>query len=131
MRDPIAQNDSGKERVAVKWVAQSIGELRRQMAEVQQLSSDSSRESVQRSLGHEELQEAKAELQSLRLEVQSLRSRQEALEGQLVEVQTEAQQSLQDLRRSMLEAHRSSGSGSQVGNHSIRREKGGKGRCLW
>lgn len=110
-------HNGGKERLTVQWLSQSIAELRKELAEVQQISSETSRESVQRSLAHEDLQEAKAELQTLKLEVESLRSRQETTELQLVEMQTEAQQSVEDLRKSMLKAHSSSNgnNANQVG----------------
>lgn len=114
-QEPLTRNGE-KERQTVQWLSESIKELRKEVAEVQHISSESSRESVQRSLAHEELHEMRTELHTLKLEVESLRSRQEKAELQMVDMQAEAQQSVEDLRKSMLKAHSSSNdtNGSQV-----------------
>lgn len=111
MREPMTQN-RGKERLTVQWLSQSIDELRKEVAEVQQISSESSLRSVRRSDAAEELREMKGDLLKLKLEIESLRSRQETAEEQMLTIQTEAQQSVADLRLSMLEFHHHSSSNS-------------------
>lgn len=99
--NPMAQSNV-KEQKTVQWLSQAISEIRKEMAEVQQISSESSREfGHRRSLLNGELLKTRADIQSLKLEMESLRSRQETVEAHMADLQSESAQAMVELRKNV------------------------------
>uniref|UniRef100_A0A182FET8 Uncharacterized protein n=1 Tax=Anopheles albimanus TaxID=7167 RepID=A0A182FET8_ANOAL len=97
---------ASKERLTVQWLSQSMAELRSELAELQQMvgggpSGGPSKEAQFRNQLLEDLGALRSELGGARLELEALRSRQEKTEVLVRELQEEAVQSADDLRRSL------------------------------
>ncbi|XP_050091218.1 protein scabrous [Anopheles aquasalis] len=96
---------ASKERLTVQWLSQSMAELRSELAELQQTvgggTGGPSKEAQFRNQLLEDLGALRSELGSARLELEALRSRQEKTEVLVRELQEEAVQSADDLRRSL------------------------------
>lgn len=92
---------SSKERLTIEWFSQTVSELRAELAELQEASSNASRNMQQRSIVLEEVSELKGEFHRQNLELKALKLRQETTERIVKELRSEAVQSSEDFRRSI------------------------------
>lgn len=92
---------SSKERLTVEWFSQTVSELRAELAELQEASSNASRNMQQRTIVLEEVSELKSEFHRHNLELKALKLRQETTERIVKELRSEAVQSSEDFRRSI------------------------------
>nr|XP_029721948.1 protein scabrous-like [Aedes albopictus] len=109
MRDDIKMlresNSPNKERLTVQWLSQSIAEIRSELAELQESSSNVSKDAQLRNQLMEDINTLRADYSTMRLELESLRSRQEKTEVLVRELREEAVQSAEDIRRSLNRQH--------------------------
>ncbi|EDS38092.1 scabrous protein [Culex quinquefasciatus] len=94
-----------KDRLTVQWLSQSISEIRSELAELQESSSNVSKDAQLRNQLTEDITGLRADFATLRLELESLRSRQDKTEVLVRELREEAVQSAQDIRRSWNRLH--------------------------
>uniref|UniRef100_A0A182JEB5 Uncharacterized protein n=1 Tax=Anopheles atroparvus TaxID=41427 RepID=A0A182JEB5_ANOAO len=98
LRDSSSPN---KERLTVQWLSQSISEIRSELAELQGSFGGGSKDAQFRNQLLEDLSTLRNEFGTAKLELESLRSRQEKTEVLVRELQEEAVQSADDIRRSL------------------------------
>ncbi|XP_058828037.1 uncharacterized protein LOC131687953 [Topomyia yanbarensis] len=98
LRDSSSPN---KERLTVQWLSQSIAEIRSELAELQESSSNVSKDAQLKNQLMEDISTLRAEFSTLKLELESLKSRQEKMEVLVHELREEAVQSAEDIRRSL------------------------------
>uniref|UniRef100_A0A182WWQ9 Uncharacterized protein n=1 Tax=Anopheles quadriannulatus TaxID=34691 RepID=A0A182WWQ9_ANOQN len=98
-------NSPSKERLTVQWLSQSIAEIRSELAEVQGSFGGGSKDAQFRNQLLEDLSTLRADFGTAKLELESLRSRQEKTEVLVRELQEEAVQSADDIRRSLNMRH--------------------------
>lgn len=98
-------NSPNKERLTVQWLSQSIAEIRSELAELQESSSNVSKDAQLRNQLMEDINTLRADCSTMRLELESLRSRQEKTEVLVRELREEAVQSAEDIRRSLNRQH--------------------------
>lgn len=94
-------NSPNKERLTVQWLSQSIAEIRSELAELQESSSNVSKDAQLRNQLMEDINTLRADFSTMKLELESLRSRQEKTEVLVRELREEAVQSAEDIRRSL------------------------------
>uniref|UniRef100_A0A182Y287 Uncharacterized protein n=1 Tax=Anopheles stephensi TaxID=30069 RepID=A0A182Y287_ANOST len=94
-----------KERLTVQWLSQSISEIRSELAELQSSFGGGSKDAQFRNQLLEDLSTLRSEFGTAKLELESLRSRQEKTEVLVRELQEEAVQSADDIRRSLNMRH--------------------------
>ncbi|XP_055529961.1 protein scabrous [Wyeomyia smithii] len=94
-------NSPNKERLTVQWLSQSIAEIRSELAELQESSSNVSKDAQLKNQLMEDINTLRADYSTMRLELESLRSRQEKTEVLVRELREEAVQSAEDIRRSL------------------------------
>ncbi|XP_053662908.1 protein scabrous [Anopheles marshallii] len=94
-------NSPSKERLTVQWLSQSISEIRSELAELQSSFGGGSKDAQFRNQLLEDLSTLRGEFSTAKLELESLRSRQEKTEVLVRELQEEAVQSADDIRRSL------------------------------
>ena len=99
LREGVSTN---KERLTMQWLSQSITEIRSEIAELQESSSNLSKNFQKKNLISEDIQSLRADLQNLRLELTAIKSRQGNTEVVVQELREEVIQSTEDLRRSLL-----------------------------
>ncbi|XP_055620393.1 protein scabrous [Toxorhynchites rutilus septentrionalis] len=90
-----------KERLTVQWLSQSISEIRSELAELQESSSNVSKDAQLRNQLTEDINTLRADISTMKLELESLKSRQEKTEVLVRELREEAVQSAEDIRRSL------------------------------
>lgn len=88
--------------MTIDWLSQSITELRTELAELQEATSNTSRVLQQRNQYSEDITELKEEFTRFRLELNALKMRQENTEKISKELRAEAIQTAEDFRRSRL-----------------------------
>lgn len=93
-------SSSNKERLTVEWLSESITELRTELSELQEASSNASRNSNRPSAVQEDLFELRNDFTKLKLEIEAIKLRQESTERLVKELQSEAVQRDEDLRKS-------------------------------
>lgn len=81
----------------MKWLSQAIVELRKEVADVQQSSSETHTPVV-----YDGLKDLQNDMQQLKLEVESVRSRQQTVELQMADLEAEVEESMADLRKSVI-----------------------------
>ncbi len=91
---------SNKERLTVEWLSESITELRTELSELQEASSNASRNINRPSAIQEDVVELRNDFTKLKLEIDALKLRQENTERLVNELQSEAVQRDEDLRKS-------------------------------
>lgn len=106
---------SNKDRLTVEWFSQTVAELRAELAEVQEASSNTSRILQQRTVVQEQIGELQDDFHNLRLSLEALKMRQENTERVVKELRAEATQSGEELRRSRIDR-----GSSKVGRTFIR-----------
>lgn len=104
---------SSKDRLTVEWFSQTVSELRSELAEVQEATSNTSRILQQRTIVQEQIGELQDDFHKMRLSLEALKMRQENTERIVKELRAEAMQSDEELRRSHI-VH-----GSKVGPISV------------
>ncbi|XP_058456228.1 protein scabrous [Malaya genurostris] len=98
LRDSSSPN---KERLTVQWLSQSISEIRSELAELQESSSNASKDAQLKNQLMEDINTLRADFATLKLELESLKSRQEKTEVLVNELREEAVQGAEDIRRSL------------------------------
>lgn len=93
---------STKEHLTVDWLSQSITELRSEVSELQEASSNTSRHLQQRNIVLEDIAELRTDYAKLQLELIGLRERQDETDKIVHELRNEAIQSADDLRKNRL-----------------------------
>lgn len=93
---------TNKERLTMQWLSQSITEIRSEIAEIQESSSNLSKNFQKKNLISEDIESLRSDLQNLRLELTAIKSRQDNTDVFVRELREEAIQSSEDLRRSLL-----------------------------
>lgn len=93
-------NDSSKERLTIDWFTQSIAEIRGELAELQEASSNTSRHLQQRNQCAEDIAELRDDFAVLKLEFGAMRMRQETIDQAIKDLQAETIQRDEDFRRS-------------------------------
>ncbi|XP_053674427.1 protein scabrous [Anopheles nili] len=110
-----------KERLTVQWLSQSISEIRTELAELQGSFGGGSKDAQFRNQMLEDLSTLRSELGTAKLELESLRSRQEKTEVLVRELQEEAVQSADDIRRSLNLRHdQDASAGSQQPQQQVK-----------
>lgn len=89
----------------MQWLSQSIAEIRSELAELQGSFGGGSKDAQFRNQLLEDLSTLRADFGTAKLELESLRSRQEKTEVLVRELQEEAVQSADDIRRSLNMRH--------------------------
>lgn len=91
---------SSKERLTIDWFTQSIAEIRSELAELQEASSNTSRHLQQRNQCAEDIAELRDDFGKLKLEFGAMRMRQETIDQAIKDLQAETIQRDEDIRRS-------------------------------
>lgn len=91
---------SNKERLTVEWLSESITELRTELSELQEASSNASRNLNRPSAVQEDVVELRNDFTKMQLEIEAIKLRQESTERLVKELQSEAVQRYEDLRKS-------------------------------
>lgn len=95
-----AASGSSKERLAIDWFTQAIAEIRGELAELQEASSNTSRHLQQRNQCAEDITELRDDFAKLKLEFGAMRMRQETIDQAIKDLQAETIQRDEDFRRS-------------------------------
>lgn len=93
-------NDSSKERLTIDWFTQSIAEIRGELAELQEASSNTSRHLQQRNQCAEDIAELRDDFANVKLEFGAMRMRQGTIDQAIKDLQAETVQRDEDFRRS-------------------------------
>lgn len=94
---------NNKERLTIDWISQAITEIRGELAELQEASSNTSRHLQQRNQYIENIAELREDFDKLKLELGALHMRQETIDYAVKELQSEAIQRDEDYRHSQLQ----------------------------
>lgn len=97
-----ATKPTTKEHLTVDWLSQSIAELRTELSELQEASSNTSRHLQQRNIVLEDIAELRSDYAKMKLELIALRERQDDTDKIVHQLRNEAIQSADDLRKSRL-----------------------------
>lgn len=97
-----ATKSATKERLTIEWLSQSIAELRSELSELQEASSNTSRSLQQRNTVLEDITELRTEFDKLKLDLTAMKQRQEETNKIIRELRNEAIQSADDIRKSRL-----------------------------
>lgn len=97
-----ASKTASKERLTIEWLSQSIAELRAELSELQEASSNTSRSLQQRNTVLEDITELRTEFEKLKLDLTAMKQRQEETNKIVRELRNEAIQSADDVRKSRL-----------------------------
>lgn len=93
---------SNKERLTIDWFTKAVAEIRAELAELQEASSNTSRQLQQRNQCAEAIIELQKDFDQLKLEANAMRLRQDSMDQAIKELQSEAIQRDEDYRRSQL-----------------------------
>lgn len=97
---------SSKERLTIDWFSQTVTELRSELAELQQASSNASRSMQQHnSVVREEVAEMKNEFRRVNLELSALKVRQETTERIVKDLRADAIEYGSDNKRAKVSEH--------------------------
>lgn len=91
---------SSKEHLTINWFTQAVAEIRGELAELQEASSNTSRHLQQRNQCAEDISELRDDFGKLKLEFGAMRMRQETIDQAIKELQAETIQREEDFRRS-------------------------------
>lgn len=92
-------SNSNKERLTIEWLQQSVGELRKQLVELQQIASNARRDVATRTQSWEDLTTIRSDFQQLKLELAALKERQQQADVYIQELREETQQQEEDYKR--------------------------------
>lgn len=92
-----------KERLTIDWFAKVVSEFRAEVSELQEAQSNTTRTLQQRNRCGEDLLELRDDFNKLNLELSALRLHQDTLDQSIKELQAEAIQHDDDIRRSQLQ----------------------------
>uniref|UniRef100_A0A1B0FF82 Uncharacterized protein n=1 Tax=Glossina morsitans morsitans TaxID=37546 RepID=A0A1B0FF82_GLOMM len=93
------------ERLTIEWLQQSVGELRKQLVELQQIASNAMRDVTTRTQSWEDLATIRSDFQQLKLELATVKERQQQTEVYIQELREETQQQEEDFRRLLQNKH--------------------------
>lgn len=93
-------SSNSKERLTIDWFTQAIAEIRGELAELQEASSNTSRHLQQRNQCAEDIVELRDDFTKLKLEFGAMRMRQETIDQAINELQAETIQRDEDFRHS-------------------------------
>lgn len=96
-------NLNSKEHLTTKWLSESITELRNQIAELQESQANVTRSIQQRTPVAETISEMKEDIAAIRLEIKAIRERQSKTEDTLKELQDEAIQHVEDVKKYIIQ----------------------------
>lgn len=94
-----------KDRLTIDWFTKTVGELRAEIAELQQATKNTTRAVQQRDPLHEDVAELQYDQRQMRLTMDALHSRQETTEREVKELRSEALQNGEDLRSRLHRLH--------------------------
>lgn len=97
--ETMAPSVNNKERLTIDWFTQAIAEIRGELAEIQEVSSNTTLRLQQRNQCAEDILELREDFDKLKLEFSSMRLRQESLDQSIRELQAETIQREEDIRR--------------------------------
>lgn len=103
----VGSGSGNKERLTIDWFTQAVAEIRGELAELQEASSNTSRHLQQRNQCTEEIAELRDDFAKLKLEFGAMRMRQETIDQAIKELQAETVQRDEDFRRSQSHVSRS------------------------
>lgn len=86
------ESSTTKDALTAEWFSKSIKELRSELAELQEVTSNTSRNMQQRNLVQEDVAELKNEFTKMKLELEALRMRQETTERIVKDLRSDALQ---------------------------------------
>ncbi|XP_061399354.1 protein scabrous [Musca vetustissima] len=95
----IGANGGHKERLTIEWLQQSVGELRKQLVELQSLASNAMRDVNTRTQSWEDLTTIRSDFQQLKLELAALKERQQQTDVYVQELREETEQQEEDYKR--------------------------------
>lgn len=98
----LKQLGANNERLTIKWLQQSVSELRKQLVDLQQIASNAMRDVMIRTQSLEDLATLRSDFQQLKLEMTALRERQQTDEGHIHELRETLQQQEQDFNHALL-----------------------------
>lgn len=96
---------TAKDRLTVDWFSKTVGELRSEIAELQQATKNTTRAVQQRDPLHEDVAELQYDQRQMRLAMDALRSRQEQLAHEVQELRAEALQNSEDIHARLHRLH--------------------------
>lgn len=98
----MRQLGGNNERLTIRWLQQSVNELRKQLVDLQQIASNAMRDVMIRTQSLEDLATIRSDFQQLKLEVTALRERQQNNEQYVHELREELYQQEQDFKHALL-----------------------------
>lgn len=101
--DQIANTPSNKERLTIEWLQQSIGELRKQLVELQQIASNAMRDVTTRTQSWEDLTTIRSDFQQLKLELAALKEHQQQTDVYVQELREETEQQEEEFQHYMIQ----------------------------
>lgn len=99
MGTTIIGANGNKERLTIEWLQQSVGELRKQLVELQTLASNAMRDINTRTQSWEDLTTIRSDFQQLKLELAALKERQQQTDVYVQELREETVQQEEDYKR--------------------------------
>ncbi|KAM7343689.1 scabrous [Cochliomyia hominivorax] len=96
-------NLSSKERLTIEWLQQSIGELRKQLVELQQIASNAMRDVTTRTQSWEDLTTIRSDFQQLKLELAALKERQQQTDVYVQELREESEQQEEEFQHFIMQ----------------------------
>lgn len=94
---------NNKERLTIEWLQQSIGELRKQLVELQQIASNAMRDVTTRTQSWEDLATIRSDFQQLKLELAALKERQQQSDVYIQELREESEQQEEEFQHFIIQ----------------------------
>ncbi|XP_065368903.1 protein scabrous [Calliphora vicina] len=95
---------NNKERLTIEWLQQSIGELRKQLVELQQIASNAMRDVTTRTQSWEDLTTIRSDFQQLKLELAALKERQQQTDVYVQELREETEQQEEEFQHFIMQS---------------------------
>ncbi|XP_037821129.1 protein scabrous [Lucilia sericata] len=99
----FTDGSSNKERLTIEWLQQSIGELRKQLVELQQIASNAMRDVTTRTQSWEDLTTIRSDFQQLKLELAALKERQQQTDVYVRELREETEQQEEEFQHFIIQ----------------------------
>ncbi|KAI8117174.1 Protein scabrous [Lucilia cuprina] len=99
----LTDGSSNKERLTIEWLQQSIGELRKQLVELQQIASNAMRDVTTRTQSWEDLTTIRSDFQQLKLELAALKERQQQTDVYVRELREETEQQEEEFQHFIIQ----------------------------
>lgn len=98
-----SDGSNNKERLTIEWLQQSIGELRKQLVELQQIASNAMRDVTTRTQSWEDLTTIRSDFQQLKLELAALKERQQQTDVYVQELREETEQQEEEFQHFIIQ----------------------------